>query len=383
MKKAPQTRNQKRFPSPFIDSSIMTHQIYSHQSLERKSIARLKQIYSEIGCTTTVRDRRCKDAWISAIAQHQAQRIHRIAPAALDEQAMPSATSWTNAQAELENYITQQAEEIAPEELTTQQINPHHFEVYAGKRLIAYITYDHEHVTQPWVVMVCGEEKFRHNTLGRCHRFINWHYLDGTLNPPVQSEIPETPTVQKISFYDQEVVVEGEPIASVEFDDHNYQDLYWRVMINGSEVFRDTTPAKCHSYVKQQYQQGMLPVQEDKEQGAEGMGEDFSPLHLAPCTPASTENRVMVHIFNECQKYSLEILDDGIYKDGIKLGQVGCTNGNWWVIQGCSGEAQYSYSVFDAVRSLITVSELSDTEVDDYKPYQWGQLFIGTELVAV
>ncbi|BAT56689.1 hypothetical protein NOS3756_57010 (plasmid) [Nostoc sp. NIES-3756] len=238
----------------------MTHQIYSHQSLERKSIARLKQIYSEIGCTTTVRDRRCKDAWISAIAQHQAQRIHRIAPAALDQQAI--------AQEELENFIAQQAEEIAPEELTTVEINPHHFEVFAGKRLVAYISYDHEHVTQPWVVMVCGEEKFRHFAISQCHRFIDWHYLDGTLNPPAQAEVPEVTTVQEISFYDQEVVVEGEPIATVEFDDHNYQDLYWRVMVNGSEIFRDTTPAKCHSYVKQQYQQGMLPMQEEAlEQG--------------------------------------------------------------------------------------------------------------------
>jgi hypothetical protein len=65
----------------------------------------------------------------------------------------------------------------------------------------------------------------------------------------------------------------------------------------------------------------------------------------------------MAHIFNECQKYGFEILDDGIYKDDIKLGQVGCSNGNWWVIQGCSGEAQYSYSVFDAVRSLAASFE--------------------------
>jgi hypothetical protein len=29
-----------------------------------------------------------------------------------------------------------------------------------------------------------------------------------------------------------------------------------------------------------------------------------------------------VHIFNECQKYGLDILDDGIYKDDYNLGQV-------------------------------------------------------------
>ncbi|WP_414579488.1 hypothetical protein [Anabaena sp. CCY 9402-a] len=50
-----------------------------------------------------------------------------------------------------------------PESFITVEINHYHHEVYAGKTLIAYITYDNsEFVTQPWVVMVCGEEKFCH-----------------------------------------------------------------------------------------------------------------------------------------------------------------------------------------------------------------------------
>ncbi|MBH8574923.1 hypothetical protein I8752_18245 [Nostocaceae cyanobacterium CENA369] len=46
----------------------MTHLIYSQQQLRAKSLAQLKRIYSEIGCTVEVSDKRCKDAWISAIA---------------------------------------------------------------------------------------------------------------------------------------------------------------------------------------------------------------------------------------------------------------------------------------------------------------------------
>ena len=70
----------------------------------------------------------------------------------------------------------------------------------------------------------------------------------------------------------------------------------------------------------------------------------------------STENRIMAHIFNECQNYGFEILDDGIYNNnGAKLGQVGRTEGNWWVKRGYSGQQQYSNSVFDAVRSLSMV----------------------------
>ena len=31
----------------------------------------------------------------------------------------------------------------------------------------------------------------------------------------------------------------------------------------------------------------------------------------------------MVQIFNECEKYGFEILDDGIYQNDVKLGEVG------------------------------------------------------------
>ncbi|QLE59629.1 hypothetical protein [Nostoc sp. TCL26-01] len=311
----------------------MTHPQYSHQHLQLKSIARLQQIYSEIGCTTTVRDRRCKDSWISAIADYKAQRIHRIAPATLDEQA--------TAQAELENFIADQAEAVAPEELTTVEINRHHFEVYAGKRLIAYITYDHdEFVTQPWVVMVSGIEIFRHTTLPRCQRYVQWHlnnsqlnsipesrefasrmnqsphhvdncelFQNGTLNPLTPAEVPEVPKISEISFYDQEAFVDGELVASISYDHGNYQDLYWRVLVNNAEIFRDTTAARCHSYVKQQYQQGTLPVQEPFVE------------------PYTTGNEIMAQIAQECEKHGLELLDDGIYHNNKRLVEFVYKNG--------------------------------------------------------
>ena len=46
----------------------------------------------------------------------------------------------------------------------------------------------------------------------------------------------------------------------------------------------------------------------------------------------------MVQIFNSCEKYGLELLDDGVYLNDVKLGEVGCSNGNWWVMR--SGECQ-------------------------------------------
>ncbi|MBN3945726.1 MAG: hypothetical protein HWQ38_04265 [Nostoc sp. NMS7] len=44
----------------------------------------------------------------------------------------------------------------------------------------------------------------------------------------------------------------------------------------------------------------------------------------------------------------------------MKLGQVGCTDGNWWVKEGCSDQQQYSNSVYDAVRSLSMVDVSTD-----------------------
>ncbi|MCC5640585.1 hypothetical protein LC593_33095 [Nostoc sp. CHAB 5844] len=284
----------------------------------------------------------------------------------------------TAAQTELYNHLESQAQTIAPE-LTTVQINSNHFEIYDGKWLIAYIVYDYsDFVTQRWVVMVAGEEVFRHNTQAWCFRFISWHYKDGTLNPQSSADIPEVPFISEVCFYDQEALIGGELVATVNYNHDNYQNPYWQVIVNDIEIFKDTTPERCHSYIKQQYQAGTLSVQEPFEQ---------------PCT---TDNRAISHIFNECQKYGLELLDDGIYQDDVKLGQVGYTNGNWWVIQRCSGHKQYSDSVFDAVRALVesqspsvvtllSCEELLDVPFDELTALDWQRLQQGElerELIA-
>lgn len=234
----------------------MTYKIYSHQQLQLKSIARLKQIYSEIACTVKVSDKRCKDAWISAIVNYQASKVQKLTPAAPDEQAA--------AQAELDSYIADQAQAIAPQPLTIVEISFDHHEYYVGKELIASISHDDNHLTQRWVVMVNDKELFRANTLMRCDRFICTHYKDSS-----------------------------------------------------------------------------LPIQEKE------------------ATPPTTENQIMAHIFNECQNYGFEILNDGIYNNGVKLGQVGCTDGDWWVKRRYSVQ-QHSNSVLDAVLSLSMVDVSTD-----------------------
>jgi hypothetical protein len=260
----------------------MTHALYTAQQLQLKSIARLKQIYSEIGCTVEVTDKRCKDAWISAIAEYQASKIQKVTLAAPDEQAL--------AQAELDNYIADQAQVVAPEPLTIAEISFDHHEYYAGNQLIASISYDDNHLTQRWVVMVNEKEIFRANTPMRCNRFICTHYKDGS-----------------------------------------------------------------------------LPVQEEAEgQGAGCRGERFSPTLPAPCSLSSstTGNEVMAQIFNECEKYGYEILDDGIYHNDVKLGEVGQANGDW-CFTGAADETQRipCDSAMDVVRRLCP-SQTSLSMVD-------------------
>ena len=145
-------------------------------------------------------------------------------------------------------------------------------------------------------------------------------------------------------------------------------------MVNGKEVFRANTLMRCDRFICTHYKDATLPVKAEVQgsRGAEGKNlQQLSPLPLcasAPMPSSSTENQIMAHIFNECQNYGFEILDDGIYNNGVKLGQVGCTDGNWWVIQGYSGQQQYSNSVFDAVRSLSMVDVSTDSKsiFDEY-----------------
>ncbi|MHC5931977.1 MAG: hypothetical protein ACYTXM_40420, partial [Nostoc sp.] len=172
----------------------------------------------------------------------------------------------------------------------------------------------------------------------------------------------------EINFYHHEVYCGKELIAYIAYDHGNYQNRYWRVLVNNLEIFRDLSAARCHSYIKQQYQQGTLPVQEQ--------------LPEEVCT---TGNEIMAQVFNECEKYGFEILDDGIYNNDVKLGEVGCTDGSWWVMR--TGECQQlpCDSPLDAVWWLSMVDvlphaepanceELLDRPFDELTPDEWQRL---------
>lgn len=150
----------------------MTYPKYTQQALSRYNLPRLKRISAELGVTPTG-DKRAADTWVNAIITHQSTQLQKV-----DNQAL--------AQAELDNYIADQAQAVAPEPFRIVEISFSDYEYYASNQLIASISHDDNHLTQRWVVMVNDKEVFRANTLMRCDRFICTHYKDGTL--PVQEE---------------------------------------------------------------------------------------------------------------------------------------------------------------------------------------------------
>jgi hypothetical protein len=164
--------------------------------------------------------------------------------------------------------------------------------------------------------------------------------------PP--ANVPLTPV--EISFYDHEYYAGNKLIASITYDDDLTQP--WVVMVNNKEVHRAATVMLCHRYICTHYKDGSLPVQEQN----------------ATETLCTTDNEVMTQIFNECEKYGFEILDDGIYHNDIKLGEVRHTDGGWWVMRTGEYQQMPCDSAMDAVwwLSMVDVSTDSKSIFDEY-----------------
>ena len=163
-----------------------------------------------------------------------------------------------------------------------------------------------------------------------------------------QALAPEPLTTVEITFYHHEVYTDNKLIASITHDHTDFVTQRWVVTVNGVEEHRADTWAKCHRYIQWHHQDGTLPVQEQLSEPNDTSG-----------------NEIMVQIFNECEKYSFDIFDDGIYNNDVKLGEVGCTEGHWWVMR--TGECQQipCDSAMDAVWWLSMVDVLPHAEAVD------------------
>jgi hypothetical protein len=172
--------------------------------------------------------------------------------------------------------------------------------------------------------------------------------LDNFIATQAQTVAPETLTPVEISFYDHEYYAGDKLIAAITHDDNDFVTQRWVVMVNGAEEHRADTWAKCYRYIQWHYQDGTLPVQEQLSEANDTSG-----------------NEIMVQVFNECEKYGFDIFDDGIYQNDVKLGEVGCTDGCWWVMRSGESQQQPCNSAMDAVWWLSMVDVLPHTEAAD------------------
>ncbi|MFN6559985.1 MAG: hypothetical protein RMY28_009275 [Nostoc sp. ChiSLP01] len=131
----------------------MTHQIYTLQQLQPKSLAELKAIYSQLGASVKVADKRSKSAWAKAIIAHQS-----------------SQSEITNYELRITNY------EVDGDDVTV------------NGQAIASITIDESHLTQPWVVKIDGVEVHRNGTWAQCYNYVRWHHKNGTLAAPATDD---------------------------------------------------------------------------------------------------------------------------------------------------------------------------------------------------
>ncbi|MEH1770871.1 MAG: hypothetical protein V7K76_25150 [Nostoc sp.] len=108
---------------------------------------------------------------------------------------------------------------IAPEPLTTVEINFYHHEVYCGKELIAYIAYDHdEFVTQPWLVMVNGKEQFRgawrYALMPNKNSDELFHFQESQIQPLSPEELFSEITAE-IELYQSQIAILQQQLAAI------------------------------------------------------------------------------------------------------------------------------------------------------------------------
>ena len=167
------------------------------------------------------------------------------------------------------------------------------------------------------------------------------------LESQAEAVAPEHLTTVEISFYDHEYYLGEKLVAAITYDDDLTQP--WVVMVNAKEKHRANTWAKCNSYITWHHKQGTLEAPLPTPQPEE------------VCT---NSNEIMAQVFAECEKFGFEILDDGIYSNDCKLGEVGFTNGNWSFIRTAEKQKRIlCNSALDAVWWLSKAEMLPTAEV--------------------
>ena len=130
----------------------MTHQLYTEQQLQAKSLSELKTIYTQIGASVEVADKRCKSLWVNAIVAHQSSQVQKVdSPKTEDDVTFTDIDGFYN------------------------------FEARVNGIAIAELCHDAFDEQNPWYVAVSGVEVYRSALYCEATDWVKLQYVAGTL----------------------------------------------------------------------------------------------------------------------------------------------------------------------------------------------------------
>jgi len=191
----------------------MTHQIYSLQQLQAKSLTELKTIYSQVGASVEVADKRCKSLWLNAIVTHQTKQVQKVEPA------------------KTENDVT-----------FTDIDGFYNFEAQVNGVAIAELSHDAFNDVQPWYVSVSGVEVYRSSLWCEATDWVKSQYAADTL-PKHQALLIQVLTTRE----ERAATIEVLEQHGDEFVVHNCEnDHYYVVRPNHQNLNERCECADCH-----------------------------------------------------------------------------------------------------------------------------------------
>jgi hypothetical protein len=133
------------------------------------------------------------------------------------------------------------------------------------------------------------------NKLKQFKKIVPSRVVISTSREILKAVAPEEIRIVEISFYEHKVYVGEKLIAAITHDDGDFVTQRWVVTIDGIEVHRAETWAKCYSYITWHHKEGTLPLKQHS---------------VVEEAHNNTGNEVMVRIATEEEKIEFDLTDD-------------------------------------------------------------------------
>ncbi|MFB2769815.1 hypothetical protein ACE1AT_11080 [Pelatocladus sp. BLCC-F211] len=189
------------------------HPLYTEQQLQAKSLVELKAIYSQIGASVEVADKRCKSAWVEAIVTHQSSQIQKVDSPKTENDV---------------NFIDIDGF--------------YNFEAQVNGEVIAELCHDSFNDVQPWYVSVSGVEVYRSSLWCESTNWVKEQYILGKLSQHQQQQVQVLTTREERATTIEVLEQHGD-----EFVVHNcLNDHYYVVRPNHPEANERCECADCY-----------------------------------------------------------------------------------------------------------------------------------------